>query len=63
NTTTNVFTLPSYTVLIASIFYDQPRYRLSAKIDNLTDQHYWIGFTTMNAQKLRSIIGAVAYKF
>jgi iron complex outermembrane receptor protein len=63
NTTTNVFTLPNYTVLNASIFYDQPRYRISAKVDNLTDKHYWIGFTTMNAQKLRSIVGSVAYKF
>lgn len=63
NTTTNVFILPTYTVLNASIFYDQPHYRLSAKIDNLTDKHYWIGYTTMNAQKLRSIVGSVAYKF
>jgi iron complex outermembrane receptor protein len=63
NTTTNVFTLPNYTVLNASIFYDQPKYRLSAKVDNLTDKHYWIGFTTMNAQRLRSIVGSVAYKF
>jgi iron complex outermembrane receptor protein len=63
NTSTNVFTLPAYTVLNASIFYDQPRFRLSAKVDNLTDKHYWIGYTTMSAQKLRSIIGSVAYKF
>jgi iron complex outermembrane receptor protein len=63
NTTTNVFTLPAYTVLNASIFYDQPKFRLAAKVDNLTDQKYWIGYTTMNAQKLRSIIGSVAYKF
>ena len=63
NTTTNVFTLPSYTVLNVSIFYDQPRYRLSAKADNLTDKKYWIGYTTMNAQQLRSIVGSVAYKF
>jgi iron complex outermembrane receptor protein len=63
NTTTNVFTLPSYTVLNASVFYDQPKYRLSAKVDNLTDKQYWTGYTTMNPQKLRSIIGSVAYKF
>jgi iron complex outermembrane receptor protein len=63
NTTTNVFTLPNYTVLNASIFYDQPKYRISAKVDNLTDKHYWIGFTTMTPQKLRSIVGSVAYKF
>ncbi|MDO7851024.1 TonB-dependent receptor [Hymenobacter convexus] len=63
NTTTNVFTLPSYTVLNASIFYDQPKYRLSAKVDNLTDKQYWTGYTTMNPQKLRSIVGSVVYKF
>jgi iron complex outermembrane receptor protein len=61
--TIGVFTLPAYTVLNASVFYDQPHYRLSAKVDNLTDQHYWTGYTTMNAQKLRSIVGSVAYKF
>lgn len=63
NTNTNVFTLPSYTVLNASVFYDQPKYRISAKVDNLTDKQYWTGYTTMNPQKLRSIIGSVAYKF
>ncbi|MDO7848740.1 TonB-dependent receptor [Hymenobacter sp. M29] len=63
NTNTNVFTLPSYTVLNASVFYDQPKYRLSAKVDNLTDKQYWTGYTTMNPQKLRSIVGSVAYKF
>ncbi|WP_019946499.1 TonB-dependent receptor [Hymenobacter aerophilus] len=63
NTSLNVFTLPSYTVLNASLFYDQPKYRLSAKVDNLTDKHYWVGYTTMNPQKLRSIVGSIAYKF
>jgi len=57
------FTLPSYVVLNASAFYDRPHYRLSVKMDNLTDQHYWIGYGSMNPQKLRSLIGQVAYKF
>ncbi|RSK30237.1 TonB-dependent receptor [Hymenobacter metallilatus] len=63
NTATNVFTLPSYTILNASLFYDQPKYRISAKVDNLTDKQYWTGYTTMNPQRLRSIVGSVAYKF
>ncbi|QNE41470.1 TonB-dependent receptor [Hymenobacter sp. NBH84] len=58
-----VFTLPSYTVLNASAFYDLPHYRFAVKMDNLTNEHYWIGYTTINAQKLRSIIGSIAYKF
>ncbi|MDO7885841.1 TonB-dependent receptor [Hymenobacter cheonanensis] len=57
------FTLPSFVVLNASAFYDQPRYRLSVKADNFTNTHYWIGYGSMNPQKLRSIIGQVALKF
>ena len=57
------FSLPAYTVLNASAFYEQRKFRISAKVDNLTDQHYWIGYTTMNPQKLRSFCGSVAYRF
>ena len=57
------FTLPSYVVLNASAFYDQPHYRLSVKADNFTNTHYWIGYGSMNPQKLRSLIGQVAFKF
>ncbi|WP_254244116.1 TonB-dependent receptor [Hymenobacter sp. BRD128] len=63
NTTSSVFILPAYTVLNASVFYDRPRYRLSVKADNLTNTHYWIGYSTINPQKLRSLIGQVALKF
>ena len=58
-----VFILPAYTVLNASVFYDHKKFRVSAKADNLTNQHYWIGYTTMNPQKLRSFVGSVTYKF
>ena len=63
NTTNNVFTLPAYTVLNATVFYDQPKFRLSAKVDNLTNERYWIGYTTFNPQKVRSLVGSIAYKF
>ena len=41
NTTSLAFTIPSYTVLDATLFYDQPRYRIGIKVDNLTNQKYW----------------------
>jgi iron complex outermembrane receptor protein len=41
NTETYVFTIPSYTVLDASLFYDQPVYRIGLKVDNLTNEKYW----------------------
>lgn len=58
-----VFTLPAYTVLNASAFYDVRQYRLGFKMDNLTNQKYWIGYTTVNPQKLRNYAVTFAYKF
>jgi iron complex outermembrane recepter protein len=57
------FILPAYTVLNATVFYDQARFRVSLKCDNLTNEHYWIGYTTMNPQRLRSFVGSLSLKF
>lgn len=57
------FTLPAYTVLNATVYYDQPVYRVGLKVDNLTNQQYWIGYGTMNPQRLRSVTGSVSFKF
>lgn len=57
------FTLPAYTVLNASSFYEFGKVRLSAKLDNLTNQKYWIGYGTANPQKLRNFAVSLAYKF
>jgi iron complex outermembrane receptor protein len=61
--TIGVFNLPAYTVLNASAFYDYQKFRFGLKCDNLSNQKYWIGYTTVNPQKLRNIIGSIAYKF
>ena len=39
----NEFSLPAYTVWQSSIYYDQPGYRISLKLDNLTDETYFQG--------------------
>ena len=57
------FTAPAYTTFKASVFYDRPRYRLSVNADNLTNQKYWIGWTTVNPQPLRSIYASATFKF
>jgi iron complex outermembrane receptor protein len=58
-----VFILPAYTVLNASIFYDYSRFRFTVKSDNLADKKYWTGYTTVNPQKLRSVVASIALKF
>ncbi|BAV04829.1 iron complex outermembrane recepter protein [Filimonas lacunae] len=35
------FSIPSYTVLDAGVFYDKPGFRIGLKIDNLTNEKYW----------------------
>lgn len=41
NTAAFAFRIPSYTVLDATVFYDQPHYRLGLKVDNMTNEKYW----------------------
>lgn len=56
--------LPEYFVLNAGLYYDQPKYRFSFKVNNLTDELYFNGgYTTTNVQAPRTYMGSVAYKF
>lgn len=57
------FTLPSYSVVNAALYYDQPKYRLSLKVNNLTDELYFNGYTTINVQSPRTFMGSISYKF
>ncbi len=57
------FILPAYTVMNAAAFFDHPKFRAGLKVDNLTNKKYWIGYTTMNPQKLRSVTASVSFKF
>lgn len=61
--TNEVFTLPSYVVLNASAYYDTKKFRIGVKVDNFTNQHYWIGYTTANPQRLINAVGTFTYKF
>lgn len=61
--TTGQFKLPSYAVFQTSIFYETPNYRVNLKVNNLTDQVYYKGWTTVNPQQPRSITAGLTYKF
>jgi iron complex outermembrane receptor protein len=58
-----VFILPAFTVLNASVSYDTPKFRIGAKVDNITNQKYWIGWSSMTPQKPRNLVGSIAFKF
>ncbi len=37
----NIFYSPSYSTLNTTLFYEQPRWRFSLKLNNLTNEKYW----------------------
>lgn len=62
-TTTGVFTLPSYTLLNGTVFYEARKFRLGVKIDNATNELYFVGQGTLTPQMPRSISANVTIKF
>ncbi|MFH5831772.1 TonB-dependent siderophore receptor [Halalkalibaculum sp. DA384] len=60
---TGQFTLPSYTVLNASVFYETESYRLDLKVNNIGDTTYYKGWSTINPQQPRNITASFSYKF
>ncbi len=60
---TGTFTLPSYTVLSASVSYSGSNYNLILKSNNVTDQKYYSGWSTVTPQNPRSLVLSLNYKF
>jgi iron complex outermembrane receptor protein len=50
-------------VFNASISYETNQYRVDLKVDNLTDETYYKGWTTINPQAPRTVKANVTYKF
>ncbi len=57
------FSLPSYTVLNANLFYDVAKYRIGLSANNVGNKKYYTGYTTINPQNLRQFVLSAAYKF
>lgn len=57
----NTFVIPSYTLLNATLFYDQPKFRFSLKGNNLLDEKYWL--SDGSPQKLANFMAGITFKF
>ena len=57
------FALPEYTVLNASAFYNIQDFTLTLKLDNITNEEYYKGWSTINPQKPRIFAANLAYNF
>ena len=57
----NTFYIPSYTIYSATVFYEQPTWRVGIKIDNLTNEKYW---STWGApQAPTTVLASLSFKF
>lgn len=63
NRNTGVFTLNAYTVLNASVYYQVDSFGITLKINNLTDEEYYSGWSTINPQVGRNIAANFTYRF
>ena len=57
------FTLPSYTVLNAALFYDVDQFSINLKLNNLSNEEYFNGWSTINPQAPRNFAASLTYKF
>lgn len=57
----NLMVLPGYTLLNAALYYDQPKFRISLKGNNLLNEEYWN--STGTPQKTLNVLASVAVKF
>ena len=61
--TAGTFTLPSYTILNAAVFYDVDKFSINLKLNNLTNKDYYNGWSTINPQAPRNFAAALTYRF
>jgi iron complex outermembrane recepter protein len=61
--TTGTFTLPNYTVLNSALSYNTDKFNISLKVNNLLNDKYYSGWSTVTPQRLRSLTAGLTYKF
>lgn len=57
------FAIPSYTVFNAALSYNEDKYSVILKVDNLTNKKYFSGWSTVTPQRLRAVSLSLNYKF
>lgn len=57
------FELPSYVVLNSGISYNNDKFNISLKLNNILNEKYYSGWGNVVPQKLRSLSAGLTYKF
>ncbi|MEP5341665.1 MAG: TonB-dependent receptor [Algibacter sp.] len=62
-TTSGGFILPAYTLFNASVYYETEAFRIAIKGNNLTDETYYSGWSTVTPQQTRTFLANITYSF
>lgn len=57
------FELPDYSIVNSAISYNTNKFGLSLKLNNMFNEKYYSGWSTVTPQKLRNIAAGLTYKF
>lgn len=57
------FELPDYTILNSSLSYNNDRFNITLKVNNVFNEKFYSGWSTVTPQKLRSLTAGLAFKF
>ncbi len=57
------FELPDYTILNSALSYNNDKFNITLKVNNLLNEKYYSGWSTVTPQKLRSLTAGLTYKF
>lgn len=61
--TTGSFELPDYTILNTALSYNNDKFNITLKLNNVLNEEYFSGWSTVTPQKLRSLTAGLAFKF
>lgn len=57
------FALPEYTILNSALSYNNDKFNITLKVNNVFNEKYYSGWSTVTPQKLRSLTAGLTYKF
>ena len=57
------FELPDYTILNSALSYNNDKFDITLKLNNVFNEKYYSGWSTVTPQKLRSLTAGLTYKF
>lgn len=57
------FTIPEYTVINSSLFYNTEKFGITLKLNNITNEEIYDGWSTIHPKDPRTFVASFTYKF